>query len=315
MTLKDHILTALEASREIALSGQALAQRFGVSRNAVWKAINTLKEDGYEIESTPNRGYCLAPECDRFSEGSLRAALANQSLPIYIYDTVDSTNNQAKRLLANGTSEPFMVVAETQTKGRGRHGRTFYSPSGVGLYMTVAISPGQAVTDALGITAYAAVSVVQSIYAQTGLSARIKWVNDLYLNGQKICGILTEAVTDFESGTVESLLVGIGINLRKSIVPTELQGIIGALDVHTPIKNQLAAAITDRLLGYLPGDTTHLALYRAYSMTLNRAVQCTQGNESFIGTAVAINEDGALVVQNADGSLRTLRSGEARLLD
>jgi len=314
MSLKNSILTALELNRETALSGQALAQKLGVSRNAVWKAVNALKDEGYDIASTPNRGYQLSPFCDLVSDGGIRNLLENPGLPIYLLGTVDSTNNEAKRLLASGTTEPFLVVAGEQTSGRGRHGRMFFSPRDAGLYMTVALAPKQSAENVLGITAYAAVCVAEAIERLTDLSPQIKWVNDLYVQGKKVCGILTEAVTDFESGTVESLLVGIGINLYATLVPEEWTDVIGFLDANLPLKNRLAAEITNALQRYSPESTSYLQAYRERSLTIGRHVLCTQGNRSFSGIAQAIDGAGALVVRTDTGETITLRSGEAKLL-
>ena len=314
MTLKSIILAELEANRETALSGQLLAERFGVSRNAVWKAVNALKQDGYEIASTPNRGYQLSPESDRASETGILALLNGVALAVHVTDTVDSTNSLAKRLHANGEKEPFLVVAEEQTVGRGRYGRTFYSPKGAGLYMTVAIAPYQAMESMLGITAYAAVCVAEAIQRITGQTARIKWVNDLFVGAKKVGGILTEAVTDIESGTLETLFIGVGLNLRASDVPAEWQEIVGFLHCQTPVKNQLAAEIALGLLHYDPNDTSFWAAYRERSLTIGRAVLCTQGNRQFHGRAVAIDPDGALVVKTDEGQTIAFKSGEAMLL-
>jgi BirA family transcriptional regulator, biotin operon repressor / biotin---[acetyl-CoA-carboxylase] ligase len=314
MPLKSQILGELETHRAEAISGQALAQRFGVSRNAVWKAVNALKADGYAIESAPNRGYRLATDSDRLSEEGIRAALHHPSLPVYCYVTLDSTNNEAKRRLAGGEVGPFMVAAEGQTAGRGRLGRAFFSPGGTGLYMTVALAAGRSAEEALGVTAYAAVCVARAVQQLTGLQAQIKWVNDLYLNGKKVCGILTEAVTDFESGTLEALLVGVGINLRPAPMPLELQAVAGSLNCDIAVKNRLAAMIAASLLLYPPANAEYLAEYRARSLTLGRRVRWAQGDRNGEGLAVEIDKQGALVMQAPDGSRQTLRSGEVTLL-
>ncbi len=312
MSLKNSLLTELEAHRQAALSGQELAKRFGVSRNAVWKAVNALRTEGYAIESTPNKGYRLAPECDRLSAGTLSAELTE--LPVYCFDTLDSTNNEARRRLAGGEKGPFLIAAEEQTAGRGRLGRSFYSPKDTGLYMTLALAPGHTVQSALGITAYAAVCVAEAVERYTGDHLLIKWVNDLYLNGKKVCGILTEAVTDFESGTLEALLVGIGINLRASDVPAELQTTIGFLSSGTPVKNQLAAAIAKGLMAYPPENGNYWAAYRARSLTLGARLRWVQGEQSLEGKALDIDDNGALIVQTDDGNRHTLRSGTIEML-
>ncbi len=312
MSLKENLMQALEQSREAALSGQALADRFHVSRNAIWKAIQALKEEGVAIESAPNRGYRLAPEYDRASEGVLRRLLADDALGIHCLDKVDSTNNQARRLLMSGETAPFLLVAEEQTAGRGRLGRAFYSPAG-GLYLTLAIGAGQAAEDALGVTAYAAVAVAEAVQHICSRTLRIKWVNDLFWEEKKVCGILTEATTDFETGTVESLLIGIGLNLRPTPWPEPLRNIVGDLRCTHPVKNLLAAEIAKRLLAYRPGMQDHLAAYRARSMTLGQQVAWQADGVEHQGLAEDVATTGALIVRDAAGLRHTIRSGEVRL--
>ncbi len=314
MALKNDILNALETNRQSALSGQVLADRFGVSRNAIWKAVNTLKAEGYAIDSAPNRGYQLSPACDRLSADRIHTLLGRADVPVYCTDTLTSTNNEAKRRLAEGETGPFLIAAEEQTAGRGRHGRVFYSPRGTGLYMTVAFPAGQTPEGALGITAYAAVCVTDAIHRLIGLEAQIKWVNDLYLDGRKICGILTEAVTDFESGTLVSLLVGVGLNLRAAEMPMSIRESVGFLNCGAPVKNQLAADITASLLRFSPADRSYLETYRHHSMTLGRTVLWSQDGHNLTGKAVALGEDGAMIVQGEDGSRHALRSGEIQIL-
>jgi len=312
MKLKDSILQALEENRESAISGQALASRFGVSRNAVWKAVNALREEGIAIESTQNRGHKLSPAYDRVTVSGLQALMGTQGVAVHCLALVDSTNNQAKRLMVAGEAAPFLVVAEQQTAGRGRQGRTFYSPPQAGLYMTLALGIGQLAEDALGVTAFAAVAVAEAVYAVCGVKTSIKWVNDLFYQGKKVCGILTEATTDLETGTMESLLIGIGLNLRESDVPQELRDVVGHLGCAGAVKNRLAAEITARLLAYQPLSTAHLAAYRAHSLTLGQRVVCQSGGVSIEGLAEDIDTNGALLVRDATGLLHTVRSGEVR---
>ena len=315
MSLKSNILAALENSREGAVSGQALAERFGVSRNAVWKAVTALRGEGLPIQSTQNRGYRLAEGYDRATAEGVRALLGSTALPVYTYAEVDSTNTQAKRLLADGVPAPFLALADAQTAGRGRQGRAFYSPAGAGLYMTLALAPAQAVESALGVTCYAAVCVAQAVQAVCGQSLQIKWVNDLFLDGRKVCGILTEATTDFESGMVTSLLIGVGLNLLQVEVPEALQGIVGFLRPAAPVQNRLAAHIAQALLAYDPTDGAHLATYRAHSLTLGRRVTAALPNGMVAGIAVDVDAMGALILRDDAGALHTVRSGEVTFAD
>jgi BirA family biotin operon repressor/biotin-[acetyl-CoA-carboxylase] ligase len=314
MSLKSNILTELEAHRCTALSGQMLAERFGVSRNAVWKAVCALKAQGYAIDSAPNRGYQLSPACDRLSAERIGVLMTRKDVPVYCFDTLTSTNNEAKRRLAEGEAGPFIVAGEEQTAGRGRHGRTFFSPKGTGLYMTVTLHSGKTHEAVAGVTAYAAVCVSEAILRLAGLETQIKWVNDLYLGGKKVCGILTEAVTDYESGALESLLVGVGVNLRPAEMPSSIRDTAGFLNCGAPIKNQLAAAVAEGLLRFPPAERDYLDVYRQRSMTLGRAVTWEQDGRNVTGRAVALGGDGALIVRDDSGARHTLRGGEVQVL-
>ena len=313
MILKQEILAALERSPDAPLSGQALAQQFGVSRSAVWKAVNALKREGYEISSATNRGYRLEKDSDRLSADRLAADLG-ETLPVRVFRSLDSTNNEAKRLLAGGMRCPFLVAADEQTGGRGRSGHAFYSPAGAGLYMSLAMAPGAALTEALRITAYAAVCTAQAIEMLTDRSCGIKWVNDLYLDGKKVCGILTEAITDFESGGVDAVVIGIGVNLHPAEVPAELREIVGFLDA-PPVKNKLAAEITRRLLRFDARQTEFVAEYRRRSTVLGKKVQFESDGRTAEGVAAEIDDSGALLVQTADGRSAVLRSGTVRVIE
>ena len=317
MTLRESLLFSLETHRDGDLSGQALARMLGVSRNAVWKAVEALRAEGFDILSAPRRGYRLADDCDRVSAAGIRAALpaALRALPIHFHDTVDSTNSQAKRLLADGLSGEALVVAAAQTAGRGRRGRSFYSPRDTGVYMTLILRPEGEVSDLVSLTAAAAVAVVRAIEGLTDARPAIKWVNDVYLEGKKLCGILTEAVTGLESGLVEGLVVGIGINVGTEDFPPELSGIAGSLRSHTLRKNRLIAAVAEELfrIAAHPEDKSYLADYRRRSMVLGRRVCFEQNGQRFEALATDIDDGGGLLVQLDDGSARTLRSGEITL--
>jgi BirA family transcriptional regulator, biotin operon repressor / biotin---[acetyl-CoA-carboxylase] ligase len=314
MPLKDELIRELETHRDAPVSGQELAARFAVSRTAVWKAVNELKAQGYRIESAPNRGYRLAGDDDHLSASAVGQWL-NEAVPVYAYDTVDSTLNEAKRLISNVGAKRFLIVADSQTAGRGRRGRTFYSPPGTGLYLTVAIPMQFSVDAAPSVTAYAAVCVCKAVERLTGKQGRIKWVNDVFLGGKKICGILTEASTSLESGLIESVLIGIGINVVPHAVPDELQEIVGFIDPGAPVRNRLAAEVANELLQFEQNENSFLDDYRTRSLTIGRRVRCTVGNETFEATAVGIDSLGGLIVQPDGAAQRTLHSGEAKLIE
>ena len=318
MALRDDLLAELEKRRGVDVSGQALAERFGVSRNAVWKAVNALRLAGFEISSTPNRGYRLRAEDDRLSAAGVRAALgeACAGLRVRVYETLDSTNQEAKRLLAAGEPCPMLLLTEEQTAGRGRRGRGFYSPAGEGLYMTLALQPRAALSQATLLTAAAAVAVAQAVEALTALACQIKWVNDVYLDGKKLCGILTEASGSFEADALSSVCAGIGVNVRTRDFPEELAGRACSLWPRAVSRNRLAAEIAVRLLNFAAdlGAREFLEEYRRRSLVLGKAVTFTRDGGERRALAVGIGENGELIVRYDDGREEALNAGEVRLL-
>lgn len=344
MALKNEILKIFEQNKGIVISGQDLGDRFHVSRAAIWKSIKSLKEDGHEIISVSNKGYQLAQDSDVLSVEGIRIFLpeALQNIPIQIHDILDSTNNHAKRLITEGAADKTFIFAEQQTSGRGRYGKSFFSPSQSGIYMTMILRPKISIEDSLYFTFAAAVAVCRAIEILTDSSPRIKWVNDIFLGRKKLCGILTEAVSDFESGTVESIVIGIGVNVRMNIsqLPEDLRDIVGCLfpedDIsewncepisepnHVRIsRNQLASEIigqlihlTDQLLSLdkETGQRTLLQAYKRRSLVLGKKIRYTLNQEVYSGTAMDINEKGNLVVRGEDGNVSILQSGEIALV-
>ena len=196
---------------------------------------------------------------------------------------------------------------------RGRRGRAFYSPRDTGLYLTLAMAPDTTVAQLTGVTAYAAVCTARAIREVCGKQPRIKWVNDLFLDGRKIGGILTEAISDVETGQVSHLMIGVGVNLRAGTVPDELSGVMGFVDADGGAKNRLAAAIVNGLLRYDPAETGFMEDYRRWSMVLGHGVTYEQNDQTRVGVATAIDDHGALEIRHPDGSVAHLRSGEITL--
>lgn len=314
MSLKNNVLAILETNRGKAISGQLIADNLGVSRNAVWKAVNALKEEGYRVISITNKGYQLAPDCDLLSAEGVRAHLdiPYRDISVFAYKEIDSTNSEAKRLLADGLTEPALVIAESQSKGKGRCGRTFYSPGLTGAYMSLIIHLEAGLTEALPITTMAAVAVTETIESLTGRPVKIKWINDIYFAGKKICGILTEAIAGFETGTVESVIVGIGINVSTSDFPRELTGIAGSLPFCDINRNHLIAEITNRLLPLAdnPENKAYLESYRSHSLVLGKKIDYYNNGNVFSAKAIWIDNEGGLVIEKPDGNREVLRSGE-----
>ena len=219
------------------------------------KAVKSLREEGYHIEAGPNKGYMLAKDTNRLSQEGIRLFLDDPKVKIDIYDELESTNQTAKKEAMMGEAgHGAFVIARSQTAGRGRRGREFYSPADTGLYMSVILKPQGTIHDSLLITTAAAVAVYRAVAQLCGIQLDIKWVNDLFYKGKKVCGILTEAVTDFESGNIEFVVVGMGLNLYldQENLPQKLKSIAGALyetkeDAEQTDRNKLTATIVNEL--------------------------------------------------------------------
>lgn len=318
MTVKQSVLRALGEARGASVSGEVLAQSLGVSRAAVWKAIKSLQGEGYRISAGTNRGYRLEEYPDLLTAEGISAMLPLElaQLDLRVFDEIDSTNLEAKRLAMTGLSR-CAVIADRQTAGRGRLGRSFYSPPGCGIYTSLLLRPRpDQLADVTLLTTAAGVAVCRALEKAAGVQAEIKWVNDLYLNGKKICGILTEGVTDFESGMIESIVIGYGVNFRDDAhLPEELRPIVGSVfgaEPPTVTRSALAAAMLAELLP-LAEDLSSAAFCRSTA-----AVRCCSAREivfsraggRFAAVAEGIDDNGGLVVRLPDGSRETLRSGE-----
>ncbi|MBR0146146.1 MAG: biotin--[Eubacterium sp.] len=275
--LKNDVLKTLESMRPEPVSGQALADRFGVSRNAVWKVINQLKDEGHKITSV-RAGYYLEEESDILSAPGIRFFLspdaategeASKDIPeIVVYDSIDSTNNEAKRRLGAGDNQNLLIVADTQTAGRGRMGHSFYSPKHTGIYMTLSVELDQPLYQPERITLAAAVAVVRAVEPFLTEQLRLKWVNDIFLGDKKVCGILSEGITDLETGLIQHAIVGIGLNVRPLDFPVDLEGIAGSLGLLSPTRNEIVGRITTELLCLYRelGSDRYLEEYLARSM-------------------------------------------------
>ncbi|MBQ1517014.1 MAG: biotin--[Clostridia bacterium] len=314
MSLREDLLAFFEEHSEEYISGQTLAQSFGVSRNSVWKAVNKLKQDGYNISSVSNRGYKFYADNDVLSSDKIYGYMTEKAkqLKLVILKTTDSTNNEAKRMTAQGLTENSLIIANEQTAGRGRLGRSFYSPNDKGIYMSFVYHTELDITDAVSVTTAAAVAVVRAIVKNTDKRPQIKWVNDVYLDNRKICGILTEAVSDFESGTTHNIIIGIGINMMYSDFPDDIKDRAGVLNVKELSRNRLIAAVADEMMTLTDDLRNHSYIddYRRYSMIIGKRIDFYKNNIKCTGTAKDIDENGGLIVMLDNGSIETLTSGE-----
>ncbi|MBQ8110430.1 MAG: biotin--[Clostridia bacterium] len=315
MSTKDTVLAVLMEDGQ-ALSGERLARRLGVSRNSIWKAIEQLRQEGYQIEAVTNRGYRLVASPDRVSQPEiqryLRAGVIGARMELH--ERLDSTNTRAKALAATGAPHGYLVIAESQSGGRGRFGRQFFSPEHSGVYMTYVLRPDLPAQQAVTITSMAAVAVARAIEAVADVDVKIKWVNDLYIDDRKVCGILCEASMDFESGQLEYAVLGIGINVAKMEFPEELRDIatsIGNACGREISRSRLIAEISNQLealYGQLE-SREFMAESRARSNVIGRDVLVLRGEERFVARALDIDDQGRLVIRTESGVSR-VGSGE-----
>lgn len=316
--MKGEILKLLKET-DGYVSGQELCRRFGVSRTAVWKVINQLKEEGYEIEAVRNRGYALKGAGDVLSEAELLSCLKTEwagGRTVY-FDATDSTNVQAKRLAEAHAPHGTLVVSDRQDGGKGRRGRSWASPSGVGIWMSLILRPEIAPSSASMLTLAAALAVREGIREETGLSPLIKWPNDLVLNGKKICGILTEMSTELME--IQYVITGIGINVNQREFPSEIRDTATSLSLEAGRcfrRSSLIAAILkafekDYAAFLKTGDLSLLLEeYNACLVNRGKEVCILDPSGEYRAVAEGIDESGSLLVTLPDGTRREIISGE-----
>lgn len=312
MSLRSEIALILEKNRGSAVSGQELADSLGVTRAAVCKAVKQLRDEGYCISAATNKGYILEENSDVLSAEGIRALLGEKycSNSITVYKSIDSTNTEAKRSAMLGAAHGTVIAADTQTNGRGRHGHSFYSPAGTGLYLSVVLKPEKPLADCTLTTIAAADALADTIEELTDCKPEIKWVNDILVDGRKVCGILTEAISDIESGMAEAIIVGAGVNISTRDFPPEIADTAGSLK-SSVTRNKLAAGIISRLLDYTAEADSKRILsdYRRRSAALGETVTFTRNGKLITALATDINDAGNLIVQTPNGT-EVLKSGE-----
>ncbi len=317
MKTKERVLSFLEEHKGNDISGAQIAAALGVSRASVWKAVEALRSEGYPIDAASKKGYRLENRSDILSKESIFPLLAPDSSvrEIFVYKEVDSTNTAAKQLANAGAQDGVLIAAEHQTAGRGRLGRQFFSPKGNGVYFSLMRRlPFPADVTTL-VTSAAAVAVCRAIQSLYGIEAQIKWVNDVYINGKKVCGILTEASMNFESQTLDYVVIGIGINVTAQEYPPELASIITSLDRYTDKtidRSRLIAAIVNVLDDFCEdlNARTFLAEYRARSFLMGQWIRVISPMQTYEAKVMEIDDNGHLVVQTSDGTMRVVSSGE-----
>lgn len=321
MSTKSQVLTLLMKQTPEFISGEDMAQQLSLSRTAVWKAINTLKKEGHIISSSRNKGYRY-DKSDVLSAEGIRLALdpTTPKLSITVLDASESTMKDAKLAAINGQPNNTLIVADIQEAPKGRFDRPFFSKAGSGIYMSILLRPNQLFDDMAQYTVIMAVAASRAMDDATQTQTEIKWVNDIYLSGKKVGGILSEAISDVESGQISTVIIGVGINfsLKQNEFPTSLRDKATSLfPKETPsiTRNELIGAIWNqfyKILHQLPKQD-FLEEYRQKSFVLGKTVSFTQNGIDYEGRATVINERGELVVQLQTGTEKVLSSGEISL--
>lgn len=323
MKVKEQVLLILQSNKGCYISGEQMAEKLYVSRNAVWKAIKALREDGFGIDAVTNKGYMLTGGGNGYTVCTIASRLTGNAADcdIHFSETINSTNTALREMAENGAAEKTVFIANEQTEGRGRRGNTFFSPADSGIYMSILIRPDFSVDKSAYITTAAAVSAVRAIKKATGLNPQIKWVNDIMLDGKKICGILTEGVTDFESGGLRYAVVGLGVNVTMPDggFPVHLTDIAASLYSKSAVMNDIRCEIAAEILNSFfdiygkNGMCSCLAEYKSYSCVLGKRIRIVSGNDEYYGTAVDIDENAKLIIKDDKGNLSALSSAEVSI--
>lgn len=314
--MRARILELLRRHSGNYVSGEEISQSLGVSRTAVWKHIRELKHSGYTIEAHPRRGYSLLQAPDLLLPQEIRTRLNSSVLgrEIRYFDTTQSTNNEAKKLAAEGCPEGMLVVAECQNAGRGRLSRGWFSPAGKGIWMSVVLRPPFSPQEAPKCTLMAAVAVNNAIREIAHIDSGIKWPNDILYNGRKLVGILTEMNAEMDAINYVVIGMGINVNIDESEFPEELSAIASSISAAAGYKIDRVGLLS-AILKHLEKSYTEavqngfgslLDEWRAQSITLGQEVDVIGSNRNFSGIAVNIDDDGALLVKKGDSLERVL---------
>ena len=314
MSTKEKLLTLLEARKGEYLSGEEIASALSLSRASVWKAVSALRKAGYAIEAATNRGYCLNPDTDMLSVPGIRGYLEGEDLDITLLPEARSTNDLLRQQAEEGAPEGTVLFALGQSAGKGRSGREFFSPPDTGLYFSVLLRPEMG---SQSITTMAAAAMCQSLEALGADRPGIKWVNDLFVRGKKVCGILTEGAFSMEEGRLRYAVLGVGLNLYAPAggFPDNLADIAGpAFDRKIPdLKNRLAAEFLNRFFRYYRGEGDWGTVYRDRSLALGREVEVLSGDSSRKALVLGIDDSCRLLVRYENGETACLSYGEIRI--
>ncbi|WLR53069.1 biotin--[acetyl-CoA-carboxylase] ligase [Bacillus tianshenii] len=302
------------------ISGQKMSELLGCSRTAVWKHIEELRKDGYELEAVQRKGYRIIATPDKITENEIRLGLKTEKLGqnIHYEESVDSTQKIAHELANSEASEGTIVVSDEQTLGRGRLDREWYSPKGTGIWTSIILRPNIPMQQAPQLTLLTAVSVVRGIKRATGIDCEIKWPNDILINGKKIVGILTEMQADADR--VRSIIIGVGMNINHQLdhFPEELQSIATSLAIEkgepinrAKVLQAVLKEMEELYVDYLnEGFDVVKVLWEAHAVTIGKRIRARLMNGVIEGMAKGITDDGVLLLEGNDGKLHHIYSAD-----
>lgn len=316
-TMKTEILKVLRKTDQY-ISGQEICNQLGVSRTAIWKVINQLKEEGYTIEAISKKGYHIIDCPDVITEQEIQSIVDTQYIgrKVKYYEEVDSTNTQAKRLAEEADTDGLLVITEVQTAGKGRRGKAWESPKGSGIWMSLILKPELEPIHASGLTLVAALAVANAIRKITKLDAYIKWPNDIVINGKKVCGILTEMSSEMDY--INHIVIGIGINVNTEHFHESIKDIATSLYLEYKNKVKRSVLVCEILKQFelyyeMYLETKNLSLlieqYNQLLVNIGKEVVVIEAQSQFQGTALGVNESGELIVQVND-TIKRIVSGE-----
>jgi BirA family biotin operon repressor/biotin-[acetyl-CoA-carboxylase] ligase len=316
--MKAEILTLLKEA-DSYISGQELCERFKVSRTAVWKVINQLKEEGYVIEAVQNKGYHLVEYPDLITYNELKSVLTTKwaGQELLYFDTLDSTNTKAKQLAEEGAVHGTLILANHQTNGKGRRGRTWESPAGEGIWMTLLLRPRLSPIHASMLTLVMALAVVKACNEITKDACSIKWPNDIVLNRKKVCGILTEMSAEMDY--INHVVIGVGINANIEDFPEDLKEKATAIKLENGNKIKRAELINRVMVHFEEEYATfmlnqnlasQMEAYNSLLVNRDKEVLVLEMNKEYKGVANGINQYGELLVEKSNGEVVQINSGE-----
>ena len=324
MATKDQLLLYLKENQGNWVSGELISNNLAVSRSAIWKHIGKLKEEGYVIESAPKKGYLLSKDSDPITADEIRKGLCTKVFGkqniIYLKET-DSTNTRAKELAAQGAPEGTLIIAEKQTNGRGRRGRNWFSPPGGGIYCSLILRPTMQPGETPRITLMTAVVLAETLIFLMKLKLRIKWPNDILVNGKKLAGILTEISTEMDA--VNYIVVGLGLNVntRFENFPKEIKKTATSILIETGNRTPRIKLIQNYLKLYEQyydmfkknNFKPIMSRWRELADIIGKQIKVNVIGKTHIGEVVDVDNDGVLILKDDQGMLQRIFSGDIYL--